>query len=70
MLSGFKQFIARGNVIDSGRGRHHRVRPSADRELSLVKDIITPIIGMAGGRPDFSSIHLGKDPASAASSTT
>ncbi|MFN7983653.1 MAG: large conductance mechanosensitive channel protein MscL [Vicinamibacterales bacterium] len=58
MLSGFKQFIARGNVIDLAVGV---IIGAAVGEIvnSLVKDIITPIIGMAGGQPDFSSIHLG-----------
>jgi len=26
---------------------------------SMVKDVITPMIGMIGGKPDFSAIHLG-----------
>jgi large conductance mechanosensitive channel len=25
----------------------------------MVKDVITPLIGMVGGKPDYSSIHLG-----------
>ena len=58
MLRGFKQFIARGNVIDLAVGV---IIGAAVGEIvnSLVKDIITPIIGMAGGQPDFSAIHLG-----------
>lgn len=58
MLSGFKQFIARGNVIDLAVGV---IIGAAVSEIvtSLVKDIITPIIAIAGGRPDFSAIRLG-----------
>ena len=58
MLSGFKQFIARGNVIDLAVGV---IIGAAVSEIvtSLVKDIITPIIAVAGGQPDFSAIHLG-----------
>ncbi len=26
---------------------------------SMVKDVITPLIGLAGGKPDFSALHLG-----------
>ena len=58
MLSGFKQFIARGNVIDLAVGV---IIGAAVSEIvgSLVKDIITPIIAIAGGQPDFSAIRLG-----------
>lgn len=58
MLKGFKQFIARGNVIDLAVGV---IIGAAVGEIvtSLVKDIITPIIGIAGGQPDFSAIYVG-----------
>lgn len=58
MLSGFKQFIARGNVIDLAVGVIIGASVS-EIVTSLVKDVITPIIGIAGGQPDFSAIRLG-----------
>ncbi len=58
MFKGFKNFIARGNVIDLAVGV---IIGAAVGEIvnSLVKDIITPMIGMIGGQPDFSAIRLG-----------
>jgi large conductance mechanosensitive channel len=55
MLQGFKNFIARGNVIDLAVGVIIGVAFGAIVD-SLVKDIITPIIGLFGGQPDFSAI--------------
>ena len=54
MLQGFKNFIARGNVIDLAVGV---IIGAAVGEIvnSLVKDLITPMIGMLGGQPDFSA---------------
>ena len=57
MFEGFKKFIARGNVIDLAVGVIIGVAFGAIVD-SLVKDIITPIIGLFGGQPDFSSIKL------------
>ena len=58
MLKGFRDFVARGNVIDLAVGV---IIGAAFGGIvdSLVKDIITPIMGMAGGQPDFSAIRLG-----------
>jgi large conductance mechanosensitive channel len=58
MLKGFRDFIARGNVIDLAVGV---IIGAAFGSIvdSLVKDIITPIIGMLGGQPDFSAVKLG-----------
>jgi large conductance mechanosensitive channel len=58
MFQGFKNFIARGNVIDLAVGV---IIGAAVGEIvnSLVKDIITPMIGMIGGQPDFSAIRVG-----------
>ena len=58
MLKGFRNFIARGNVIDLAVGV---IIGAAFGSIvdSLVKDIITPIIGMLGGQPDFSAVRLG-----------
>jgi len=58
MLKGFRDFIARGNVIDLAVGVVMGVAFSGIID-SLVKDIITPIIGMIGGQPDFSAIKIG-----------
>lgn len=58
MLEGFKNFVMRGNVIDLAVGVIIGVAFSGIVD-SLSKDIITPIIGMIGGQPDFSSIKVG-----------
>ena len=58
MLKGFRDFIARGNVVDLAVGVVIGVAFSGIVD-SLVKDIITPIIGMMGGQPDFSAIKIG-----------
>lgn len=55
MFQGFKNFISRGNVIDLAVGV---IIGAAFGGIvdSLTKDIITPIITMIGGQPDFSAI--------------
>lgn len=55
VLRGFKDFISRGNVIDLAVGV---IIGAAFGGIvdSLTKDIISPIIGLAGGQPDFSAI--------------
>ena len=58
MLKGFRDFIARGNVIDLAAGVIIGAAFGAIVD-SLVKDIITPIIGLFGGQPDFSAIKIG-----------
>src|SRR3954453_8230449 len=55
MLKGFKDFISRGNVIDLAVGVIIGVAFAGIVD-SLSKDIITPIIGLLGGQPDFSAI--------------
>lgn len=54
MLKGFKKFILRGNVIDLAVGV---VVGAAFNSVvqAFVKDILTPLIGVIGGQPDFSS---------------
>ena len=53
MLSGFKQFLLRGNVVDLavavvvGAAFNGVVQ-------AMVKDLITPLIAAIGGKPDFS----------------
>jgi large conductance mechanosensitive channel len=44
MLSGFKQFILRGSVVDLAVG--------------VVKDIINPVIALLVGKPDFTRISF------------
>jgi large conductance mechanosensitive channel len=58
MLEEFKKFAMRGNVVDLAVGVIIGAAFGAVVE-SMVKDLITPIIGMLGGQPDFSAIKLG-----------
>jgi large conductance mechanosensitive channel len=53
-LGGFRKFILRGNVVDLAIGI---VIGAAFGNVvqALVKDVITPLLGAAGGVPDFSS---------------
>ena len=57
MLSGFKQFILRGNVVDLAVGV---VIGAAFGTVvtALVKDIINPIIALLVGKPDFTGISF------------
>jgi large conductance mechanosensitive channel len=58
MFKGFRNFAARGNVIDLAVGV---IIGAAFGGIvdSLVKDLITPLIGLLGGTPDFSALKLG-----------
>jgi large conductance mechanosensitive channel len=58
MLKGFREFIARGNVLDLAVGVIIGAAFSGIVD-SLVKDVITPIMGMVGGAPDFSALKIG-----------
>ncbi|MGH9366983.1 MAG: large conductance mechanosensitive channel protein MscL [Thermoanaerobaculia bacterium] len=58
MLKGFKDFILRGNVLDLAVGIIIGAAFGAI-VTSLVKDVITPVIGAIGGQPDFSGIKMG-----------
>jgi large conductance mechanosensitive channel len=58
MLRGFRDFVARGNVVDLAVGVIIGAAFGAIVD-SLVKDIITPMIGAAGGQPDFSALKAG-----------
>jgi large conductance mechanosensitive channel len=57
MLSGFKKFILRGNVVDMAVGIIIGAAFGAIVK-SAVEDIITPLIGLAGGTPDFSDLKI------------
>ena len=57
MLSGFKQFVLRGNVVDLAVGV---VMGAAFGAVvaALVKDLLTPLIAAIVGKPDFSAIEF------------
>jgi large conductance mechanosensitive channel len=57
MLSGFKQFILRGNVIDMAVGV---VIGAAFGGVvtAFTKDVLTPLIATLVGKPDFSSVSF------------
>lgn len=57
MIKGFKEFIARGSVVDLAVGVIIGAAFTAV-VTSLVSDIITPLIAALFGEPDFSSITL------------
>lgn len=57
-MAGFKEFIMRGNVVDLAVAVIIGAAFSGIVD-SMTKDIITPIIGMLGGQPDFSSFKIG-----------
>jgi large conductance mechanosensitive channel len=54
-MSGFKKFLLRGNLVDLAVAF---VIGAAFAALvsGLVKDLITPLIGAIGGKPDFSAL--------------
>ena len=54
MLSGFKQFILRGNVVDMAVGV---VIGAAFATVvsAFTKDLLTPLIAAIAGKPDFSA---------------
>jgi large conductance mechanosensitive channel len=54
MFEGFKKFILRGNVVDLAVGV---VVGAAFNSVvqAFVKDLLTPLIGIAGGTPNFSA---------------
>jgi large conductance mechanosensitive channel len=58
MLKGFRDFIARGNVVELAVAVIIGAAFGGVVD-SLSKDIITPIITSLGGQPDFSTLKLG-----------
>ena len=61
ILQGFKEFIMRGNVIELAVAV---IIGTAFAKVidSLVKNVITPLIGKLFGQPDFSRIRPGDIP--------
>ena len=57
MIREFKEFIARGNVVDLAVGVIIGAAFGAITK-SLVDDIVMPIVGMLLGRVDFSSLFV------------
>jgi large conductance mechanosensitive channel len=55
MLKGFKEFVLRGNVLDLAIAVVIGGAFSAV-VAALVKDLITPLIGVVVGKPDFSAL--------------
>jgi len=55
MLSGFKQFILRGNVVDMAVGVVIGAA-FAGVVSAFTKDLLTPFIAALVGKPDFSAI--------------
>lgn len=55
MLDGFKKFLLRGNVVDLAVAV---VIGAAFKDIvdTMVKGLITPLIGIFGGVPDFSAL--------------
>jgi large conductance mechanosensitive channel len=54
----FRAFVLKGNVVDLAVGI---VIGASFKSVvdSMVADLITPLVGAIGGRPDFSSLYLG-----------
>jgi len=57
MLSGFKQFILRGNVVDLAVGVVIGAAFGAV-VTTFTKDLLTPLIAAIAGKPDFSAISF------------
>jgi large conductance mechanosensitive channel len=58
MFKSFRDFILRGNVIDLAVAVVMGVAFGAVVN-SVVKNLVTPLIALAGGAPDFSAIRTG-----------
>jgi large conductance mechanosensitive channel len=58
MLKGFKDFVTRGNVVELAVAVIMGVAFSGVID-SLSKDVITPVLGLIGGQPDFAAIRIG-----------
>ena len=58
VIQEFKAFVLKGNVVDLAVGVVIGAGFGKVVE-SVVKDVITPLIGMVGGQPDFSAVKVG-----------
>ena len=57
MLKEFKNFILKGNVVDMAVGVVIGVA-FGSVITAVVKDLVTPLIGIFGGTPDFSALYF------------
>jgi len=57
MLKGFREFVLKGNVVDMAVGVVIGVA-FGNVVTAMVKDLVTPLIGVFGGTPDFSRISF------------
>ena len=57
MLSEFRKFVLRGNVVDLAVGVVIGAAFGAV-VTALVADLVTPVIGAVGGKPDFSALKF------------
>ena len=57
MLKGFKDFIMKGNVVDMAVGVVVGVA-FGNVITAMVKDLVTPFIGVFGGQPNFSGFFF------------
>jgi large conductance mechanosensitive channel len=57
MLKGFKNFILKGNVVDMAVGVVIGVA-FGSVVTAMVKDLVTPLIGVVGGTHDFSAFYF------------
>jgi large conductance mechanosensitive channel len=56
-MGGFKKFLLRGNLIDLAVAVVIGLAFNAVVQ-ALIKDIVTPLIGAIGGKPDFSALSF------------
>jgi large conductance mechanosensitive channel len=57
MLKGFKNFILKGNAVDMAVGVVIGVA-FGSVVAAMVKDLVTPLIGIFGKTPDFSAFYF------------
>jgi large conductance mechanosensitive channel len=57
-MAGLRDFVTRGNVVDLAVGVIIGASFGGIVD-SMTKDVVTPIIGLIGGQPDFSAIKVG-----------
>src|SRR4030042_3201927 len=57
MLKGFKDFIIKGSVVDMAVGVVIGVS-FGNVVTAMVKDLVNPLIGVFGGKPDLSGVYF------------